>query len=815
MEKDNRPRGREKNVVSGAGNVFKRGEGLGTGPVGKQDGYAGKTGQSTQYSSYEGREEYSGKRVTRNGNSSLLRVVVIIGILAMLGGGGGLSGLLGGGGSTGGQNLQPQQQTTPQTSTGSGSGNAQGSAGSQNAANDPGQNTLDTSVAKEAREKRTQILGGGKDTSTIMVYMCGTDLESRSGMATNDIKEMMEARFGDNINLLVYTGGCNSWRNNAVSSRTNQIWQVKDGDFNCLEADLGAKPMTDAATLSYFIQYCAKNFPSNRNQLIFWDHGGGSVSGYGYDEKFKTSGGMTLAGIQKALKDGGVTFDFIGFDTCLMATVENALMLDEFADYMIASEETEPGIGWYYTNWLTQYGRNTSVSTPELGKMIIDEFTRACNVNCRGQKTTLSIVDLAELSATVPSKLSAFSKSISGLIEDKEYKTVSTARYQTREFATTSRIDQVDLVDLARNMGTPEGRELAEALTDAVKYNRTSTNMTNAYGLSIYFPYQRAGYVDSAVNTYNAIGMDSDYAAAIREFAALETSGQVVAGGTGSPVPSLLGTLMQQSGGGSSLTSADMIGTLLSSFMGGGDFSSIAGLTSSNSSYLFGRSMPDDELADYLAENQFDTQYLQWQPNGANGLEISMPDEQWDLIQGVDLNLFYDDGTGYIDLGLDNVYDFDDDGDLQAPDKPTWIALDGNVVAYYHLDTTEEEDGSYCITGRVPALLNNERVNLLLVFDSENPKGYVAGALYDYVDGETDMVAKSLGELQAGDTLDFLCDYYTYDGAYQDSYMIGEQLVVGDAITISDMPINAGSLVISYRFTDIYNREYWTESLNG
>ena len=112
-------------------------------------------------------------------------------------------------------------------------------------------------------------------------------------------------------------------------------------------------------------------------------------------------------------------------------------------------------------------------------------------------------------------------------------------------------------------------------------------------------------------------------------------------------------------------------------------------------------------------------------------------------------------------------------------------------------------------------MLGWDWVNLLLVFDHENPKGYVAGALYDYVEGETDMVAKSLGELQAGDTLDFLCDYYTYDGTYQDNYMLGEQLVVGDSITISDMPIDAGNLIISYLFTDIYNQEYWTESLNG
>ena len=91
-----------------------------------------------------------------------------------------------------------------------------------------------------------------------------------------------------------------------------------------MEKDAGTVPMTDPNTLTSFIKWCAKNFPANRNQLIFWDHGGGSISGYGYDEKFKSSGSMNLAEINQALKKSGVTFDFVGFDACLMATLETA-----------------------------------------------------------------------------------------------------------------------------------------------------------------------------------------------------------------------------------------------------------------------------------------------------------------------------------------------------------------------------------------------------------------------------------------------------------------------------------------------------------
>ena len=68
--------------------------------------------------------------------------------------------------------------------------------------------------------------------------------------------------------------------------------------------------------------------------------------------KFAEYNQFNLSEINKALKDSGITYDFIGFDACLMATVETALVASNYADYMIASEETEPGVGWYYTDWL-------------------------------------------------------------------------------------------------------------------------------------------------------------------------------------------------------------------------------------------------------------------------------------------------------------------------------------------------------------------------------------------------------------------------------------------------------------------------------
>ena len=41
------------------------------------------------------------------------------------------------------------------------------------------------------------------------------------------------------------------------------------------------------------------------------------------------------------------TFDLVGFDACLMASVEVAKIIEPHAKYMIASEEVEPGHGWH------------------------------------------------------------------------------------------------------------------------------------------------------------------------------------------------------------------------------------------------------------------------------------------------------------------------------------------------------------------------------------------------------------------------------------------------------------------------------------
>ncbi len=830
---EDRPVGRKKNVTEGGSGVHKRGEGLGTGPV-------SSTGGSPSGAPKGGGPQRSGR-----GMSPIM--LIAIALVVLLGGGGGLSSFLGGDGSTV-TDTGTQYQTTTQTQQTGSTGNStvSQSSGSQSSLSGQGggsamsmlgsllggysgsysgassgagaswsgeANTgrLNTSVSPAARAKRTVIKGGGQDTVTIMVYMCGADLESRSGMASRDLQEMLSAGSSDKVNLIVYTGGAKQWQNNVVSSSTNQIYQVKNGKLTLLEDNLGSVPMTKPDTLSGFIKYGAKNFPANRNILIFWNHGGGSTGGYGYDEKFATAGAMSLGGINKALKDGGVTFDFVGFDTCLMATVENALLVSNYSDYLVASEETEPGVGWYYTDWLTALSKDTSMETLQIGRNIIDSFTAECERSCPGQKTTLSLIDLSELSQTVPAELTDFAKTTSEQINSNEYRAVSSARSSSREFA-SNKIDQVDLVDFANKVGTEEAKELSQTLLDAIKYNRTSSNMTNAYGLSIYFPYRTARKVDSMVNTYEDIGMDEEYAKCIQSFASMETAGQVAAGGTSSPMPSIFGDMTgsSSSSGGSS---AELIAQLLTTFMSS-DFSSVSGLTSSNTSFL-GKSLDVEKAAEYISANQFDASNLFWTSNAAGEDVISLPQDQWSLVEDLQYNMFYDDGDGYVNLGTDNILDFDDEGNLRAECDKTWISIDSQVVAYNVVDVQGNSD-SYMITGRVPCFLNGDRCELIIVFDSENEDGYVAGACYDYVEGETETIAKNLTEITEGDEIDFICDHYGYDGKYDNTYYLGETMTVDKPMSdmvISNTYVGDGEVKLTYRFTDIYGQNYWASAL--
>ena len=670
-------------------------------------------------------------------------------------------------------------------------------------------------VAENARPKRYVPLGGGQDTVTVMVYMCGTDLESNYGMATSDLKEMMGASIAGNVNVIVETGGCRMWKNNLISASTNQIYKVESGGLKLLRDNIGSKAMVEPATLVEFIGYCQREYPADRNILILWDHGGGSISGYGYDELHKSAGSMDLAELSGALREAGCVFDWIGFDACLMATLETALVCGDYADYLIASEETEPGTGWYYTGWLSALSENTSVDTVTLSQKLIDDYVSASTKASPSAQVTLSLVDLAELQGTVPSVFNDFATSTAERISGDGYAAISNARAGTRQFARSSRINQIDLVDFANRLGTSEAGALSRTLRSSIKYNRST--ISNAYGLSIYFPYETTNAVKPAISTYNQVGMDEAYTKCISSFASLAGSGQLVAS-TGS------------SGG---YGGASPLGALLGAYTGSGGSAS-AGLPINPGSVMQllsalssgGRSLPaeldwmDTQLvadrAAYIAENYIDPGDITVTIRSDGKRVLSLTDEQWALIQSVELNVFVDDGEGFIDLGLDNVFTFDG-SDLLLDFDGTWLTVNGHIAAFY-MDSADESG----TLGHIPAMLTQtadggtvtQLVYLEVVFDDANPYGTITGARPMYADGETGTVAKGGITIGAGDVIDFLCDYYTYDNQFDSAYKLGEPLTVGSGgLEIVYHELGDTNYTVTYRLTDIYSNHYWTPAV--
>lgn len=65
-------------------------------------------------------------------------------------------------------------------------------------------------------------------------------------------------------------------------------------------------------------------------------------------------------------KDPDFHLDIIGFDACLMATYEMAVHLPSYADYMVASEELEPSLGWSYDGWLGDLAANPEMKSADI-----------------------------------------------------------------------------------------------------------------------------------------------------------------------------------------------------------------------------------------------------------------------------------------------------------------------------------------------------------------------------------------------------------------------------------------------------------------
>jgi len=188
---------------------------------------------------------------------------------------------------------------------------------------------------------------------------------------------------------------------------------------------------------------------------------------------------------------------------------------------------------------------------------------------------------------------------------------------------------------------------------------------------------------------------------------------------------------------------------------------------------------------------------------------LQLSDEDWEIVSDIRCEVMIDDGEGLIDLGSDNYYEFDDDGDLMVTFDRSWICIEGQLVPYYVTEATTKYTKA-----RVPAYLNGEEVYIIVGWQNDSAEGEVLGAQYVDGYGNTTISQRGLVQIKSGDKIDIICEFYKYDGTYEDQYYYGDTIEVGkDDLKVDYRMIPSGKTYVYYHIIDIYGNDYYTEAV--
>ena len=537
-----------------------------------------------------------------------------------------------------------------------------------------------------------------------------------------------------------------------------------------MDDSLGMQNMADSATLTDFIQYCSSNYAADHYGLVLWDHGGGVVGGYGYDENFGGDS-MSLTEMSRALGDASVHLDMLGFDACLMANFETCLMAAPYADYLIASEEPEPGCGWYYTDWIGKLSENCGIPPKRYGRQIIDDYITESGWDSPSMYSTLGMFDLQQVTQKLLPALSQFSDDAVQQLSAGEYRRISQSRSNTRAVY-QSELDHIDLLDYAQHSQSETADQLEQAVSDCVVYYRETENGSGDNGLSILFPYYDLSALDMLEEMYQTLGYDDAYPAFLEQFANVMAGGQISVSGF----------------------SNTQNHAAASEYSGFQWFDADAGYDES-----------------YYETYSADLSLLETtEVDGRCVLELS--EEDWEIVNDAAMQMFAVYDGFYVDMGLDDYCEFDDYGNLIVEYDQTWVALDGQVVPFFHESYTSDGD-SFFTCGSVPCVYNGIDAEIVLVWDTEHPSGYAAGVRPVYTDS---VAAKGLYDICDGDTFQVYYDIYDEDLNYVETMTLDDEIfTVQDSLEVgyADAAEQLGDTFIYYVLEDIYNNTYYTDSI--
>jgi hypothetical protein len=375
--------------------------------------------------------------------------------------------------------------------------------------------------------------------ATVLVYLIGSDLETRSQFASANIFEMMQVGSTAHMNVVLQTGGAepkgnepadkNAMQPSSIDWTRVQRYFVHEGSLEQL-ADLGPDEagtkldMGSPATLADFLRWGVTNYPARRYIVILWDHGGGVNHGVGPDEITGTP--LSVAGVSKTLAEVstalGQKFTIAGFDTCLMGTAEVATSLASSSEFLVASQDLEPGQGWDYKAFLEYVTQNPAATGEQIGMEIVDTYVAKSTKRDATYPVTLSVVDLSRSQVLIDAT-GAFATALDRHAGNMAgWKQIALARQGALDWDTSALFGMTtDLVDMQgfvtrvvehieRNIGldpdlASKGAALRAAIGAAVVHSRGSGIDVGATGLTVYFPSVLSDFVTEdgpAATTY-------------------------------------------------------------------------------------------------------------------------------------------------------------------------------------------------------------------------------------------------------------------------------------------------------------------------
>lgn len=549
--------------------------------------------------------------------------------------------------------------------------------------------------------------GGRRDGGSWAVYwyLCGSDLESEGGFATDDLLELLEVRLPENVTVVIETGGAAEWWNDMVDASVLQRYVYNSRGLRLVDEQPSAS-MGERETLADFLRFASENYPADKTAVVFWNHGGGSVAGASFDELYDYDS-LTLDEMYAAfaevweptLEPGKQPLELVGFDTCLMATVDVAYTFCDLSRYLVASEETEPANGWYYSHWLGALARNPSMDGAILGRVICDSYFRGCVEAGTADDATLSLTDLSRLGGLLDAYESFGAEALAAACDDPAFFTrFARVAAQSENYGGNTReqgyTNLVDLGHMARQSDTellPSAQRVLDALEDCVLYQVKGPYRREATGLSCYYSYN--GDVDDLAG-YTGIGAGK----AFKHFYQLALTGQL---------------------------SADGEAYLADLYINTEELQPIQGLPDTD---WDGAPLTRDEDGDIVLE-------LGPQAN--------------DLLVSVYFSLYYMDADSDVLLLLgtdDDIIADWENGVFRDNFRGVWGSIDGNIV---YLELSYQGDG-YNIYA-VPILLNGESCYLQVVYDFTEKEWRILGARQGIDD--SGMAGKGLRLLEEGDEL--------------------------------------------------------------